>query len=338
MHVINSSSKIKSLNLPNIVCSIGVFDGIHRGHQRIIDTIIRRAKRINGTSMIITFSNHPYTMLKPSVHIPILTPLDYKLFLLKKSGIDTVLLLDFNKDLAGVTAEQWIKDILCSQIRINSILISEKTYFGKDRHGNAGLLKKWSGRLGFSAVILKPLKINKTPVSSTFIRNLILHGRIKSADRHLNRPYSVFGRVISGTGRGRTLGFPTANLLTHDQCVPNAGVYAAMARIRKNKNDFVSFKNNLFIPAAVNIGLRPTFNELDKMFEVHLLGDTGNLYNKEMEIVFIKKLRNEKKFPNEAALIKQIKKDIEQTKKITAVFCHTAASKRENIWIKKFSV
>ena len=304
MLTIESLAEIKQLKTPNTIFSLGVFDGIHIGHQKVVKNIVRYAKAHKGTSVILTFSNHPYTVLNPSYKVPILTTTPIKLKLLADLGVDICILMKFDKNIALITAEAWIKEIMWNQLHIKAIHIGRDSYFGKNRKGTPELLQLWGNKLGFNVNILEKKRINKTLVSSTMIRNFILRGDIDSAEKFLGRSYSVLGTVVKGTGRGKKLGFPTANLETNNQCLPSSGVYAAIIKL-DNKN----------LPAAVNIGIRPTFkskitNNTHPVLEVHVLKKVGELYKKTFETIFIKKIRNERKFVNKTDLIRQINKDI----------------------------
>lgn len=309
MLTLNSPTEVKPLKLPNIVCALGVFDGLHLGHQRIIEALIHKAKDIKGTSTIITFDKHPYTILNPSYQVPLLTSSSHKLKLLDELGIDVCILTKFNRTTASITAETWIKEILWSQLHINSIYIGEDSFFGKNREGDIDLLRQWGRRLGFGVNTIETTRVDKTPISSTLIRDCIRKGDIELAKRFLGRNYSVLGAVVPGTGRGKELGFPTANLNTKNQCLPSDGVYIAWVKV-----------NNKISPAVANIGIRPTFTPHQKkqpkpILEVYLLEGTNELYNKELEVIFIKKLRNEIKFTEISELTLQIEKDIASVKK-----------------------
>lgn len=307
MLVLNSPTEIKPLNLPNIVCALGVFDGIHLGHQKIIKALVRNAKSIKGISTIITFNKHPYSVLNPSYDLSILTSPAHKLQLIDKMNVDVCIMLKFNKATASITAENWIREVLWKQLHINSIYIGQDSFFGKDRKGDINLLLKWSNSLGFKVNVIEPLRINKVSVSSTLIRNYICKGNIKSAQTLLGRPYSALGTVIKGKGRGKKLGFPTANLDTGNQCLPFNGVYAVKAKI-----------DTITTPGVANIGIKPTFKpkQTKPLLEVHLIKGSDELYNKNMEIIFVERLRNEMKFTTTSELTKQIEKDIVRAEQI----------------------
>lgn len=322
MLILSSPSEVKPLKLPNIICALGVFDGVHLGHQKIIEAVVRSAKETRGTSLIITFDKHPYTVLNPSCQISLLTSSSHKLQLFDRLGIDVSILIKFNKNTASITAENWIKNILWEQLHIKGICIGEDSFFGKNREGNVDLLREWGNHLGFSVNVIETARINRVPVNSTLIRNNIRRGDLESAKRFLGRDYSVQGTVVKGNGRGKELGFPTANLSIENQCLPLNGVYAVWARL-----------NNKAKPAVSNIGTRPTFVHLETaparplhppdvhrqdrpILEVYFLEEEGPLYNKNLEVIFIKRLRNEIRFSTTSQLIQQIEKDIAHAKQV----------------------
>lgn len=309
MLVFNSPTDIKLMKLKNTTCAIGVFDGIHTGHQKIIGSMVRDTKKNRGTSIIITFDKHPYTALDPSYNIPILTTTDKKLELLDSLGVDVCILMKFNKSTASISAENWIKDILWNKLSIENIYIGEDSFFGKNRQGNIDTLREWGIQLGFNVKVIKKTRIDKVVVSSTSIRDYISNGNIEMAEKLLGRPYSIIGMVIKGKGTGGKLGFPTANFNIGNQCLPPQGVYAVKAKIGSRT-----------VPAVANIGIRPTLTRSRKpILEVHLLEHPPlgkSLYKKELEIIFIKRIRDEKKFTNSDLLIQQIEKDVTHAKQI----------------------
>jgi riboflavin kinase/FMN adenylyltransferase len=295
-------SQIKSLKLSHIHCTIGVFDGVHLGHQRLINHVVQSAKENKGTSIVITFDKHPYNIINPSIHIPILTLPDQKLYLLESLGVDICILIKFNKAVAEIPAETWIKEVLWNEMHIETIHMGDDTFFGKDQKGDINMLTHWSRQLGFKVIKIDMMRTDKTQISSTAIRNLILKGDFKNTEKLLGRPYSVLGKHINGRGLGKELGFPTINLDTSNQCLPPNGIYTVYI----NKD----------IPAVANLGISPTFGFNTKpLLEVHILSDRMPDDQSNIEVQFIEKLRDEIKFQSIPALIEQIKKDTEQAKK-----------------------
>lgn len=302
MLVLEHPSQLKHLNLPHIICSVGAFDGVHLGHQKIIKTVAQTAKEYGGTSVIVTFNKHPYSVLNPNMHLCLLTSLTHKLLLIDSLGIDVCITMIFDKTVSDITAENWIKEILWHEMHIEAIYLGSDSFFGKDGKGDINLLSQWGGKLGFKVLKMEMLRIEKTPINSTIIRNFVTEGNLKQAEKFLGRPYSVFGIPIRGSGKGKELGFPTINLDTQDQCLPPNGIYIVWV----NKN----------IPAVANLGIRPTFSVTLKkpILEIHLLRDERPSEN--IEVTLIEKIRDEIRFNTSQELVSQIEHDIVQAKKI----------------------
>lgn len=313
MLTLDHPSQIKPLDIHRIICTLGAFDGIHLGHQEIIRTVVNKAKEIKGTSVVITFDRHPHSVLQAGYHLPLLTTPEHKAQLIASFGIDICILMKFNRATASITAEDWIRDILWQQLQINSIYLGRDSFFGRDRKGNISLLQEWSRKLGFKVNVIETVRIDREPVSSTLIRNHVQQGQLETAARFLGRPYSVFGTVISGSGRGREIGFPTANFDLQNECLPPNGVYAVRARLAKE-----------ILPAVANIGIRPTFLKPEQaapgnpLLEVFIFNLKQKLYDKKLEIIFVQKLREEKRFAGPAALHDQIEKDVIAATKVLA--------------------
>lgn len=303
MLILDHPSQLKPLNLPHIICTVGVFDGVHLGHQKIISTIVKTAKECGGTSVVITFDKHPYNVLNPAVHLPLLTSMEHKLILIDSLGIDVCIMMKFNEAVADTPAETWIKEVLWEQMHIGAILLGKDSFFGKDGKGDYELLSQWGKQLGFRVIKMEMLRIEKIPVSSTIIRNSITSGDLASAKKFLGRPYSVLGAPVRGAGRGKELGFPTINLDTQDQCLPPNGVYAVWA-------------NNA--PAVANLGIRPTFKTTagNPILEVHLLSNQDILPSNNIEVIFIEKIRDEMRFAGTRELANQIEIDIDKAKEL----------------------
>lgn len=318
MLILEHPSQIKELKLSHVFCALGVFDGVHIGHQKIISTIVQAARDKKGASVVITFDKHPYEILNPSIKIPILTLPEIKLIILENLGVDICVMMQFNKAIASIPAETWIKEILWKDMHIESIYLGENSFFGKDQKGDIQLLSDLGKQLGFKVEKLIMSRIDKEQVSSTSIRKFITTGDLASAEKSLARPYSVLGTHITGTGKGKEIGFPTINLDTKNQCLPPNGIYAVLV----NPKPFTKTKQ---IHAIANLGVRPTFHPVpDKtLLEIHLLNENDikdigtNVFPIDLlEITFIKKLRDEIKFPNKEELIEQIRKDIAQVKNL----------------------
>lgn len=312
MLLLENPSQLKFLNLPNILCAIGVFDGIHLGHKKIISAIKQAAKEHNGTSIVVTFDKHPYNILNPSMHIPLLTSKAHKLLLMESLGIDVCIMMEFTKTICDISAETWIKEVLWNQMRIKAIYLGTDSFFGKEAKGDINLLYQWGKKLGFLVVKLDMARIENLPISSTTIRNFIIKGDLVSARKYLGRQYSVFGSPIKGIGKGKELGFPTINLDTQDQCLPPNGVYAVVVSPEPIK------KLNIEIPAVANLGISPTFGikHIKPILEVHLLKNKEGIIYNTIEVIFKEKIRDEIRFNTVSELTSQIEKDIAFTKNI----------------------
>ncbi|MEK6646607.1 MAG: bifunctional riboflavin kinase/FAD synthetase [Candidatus Firestonebacteria bacterium] len=293
----------KNFGYKNTVCALGAFDGIHIGHKKIIRETIKIAHKLQAKSIILTFEPHPKKALAKNNFPLLLTPYYKKIDLIKNLSPDLVLSVDFNTSFANMSAQHFIEFILVKKLNIRAIVIGPNFRFGKERIGNIQLLKKFGKLHDFKVVIVQPAKINGQIISSTVIRKLITTGKLEKANIFLGRKYSIIGNVIKGIGRGRKLGFPTANVSIHHEILPPCGVYAVQ----------VIFKNNLY-NGICNIGFNPTFIKKkpeNPIVEVHIINKVFSkpLYGKILEIIFIKKLRNEKTFANVSDLTKQIAKD-----------------------------
>jgi riboflavin kinase/FMN adenylyltransferase len=308
MRILENPSQLTSLDLPRVICAIGVFDGVHLGHQKLIQTVVQDAKMREGTSVIITFREHPYSLLQPSLHIPVLTLPGHKLRLIEKLGANISILMKFTRDVASMTAETWIKDILWGQMRIDTIYLGEDSLFGSDQCGNADTLIFWGKKLGFKVIPLHLLHNEKEAISSTSIRHMINKGALTEAEKYLGRKYSVVGTHTRGRGKGKELGFPTINLNTSNQCLPPNGIYVVQV------NPIIDNIPDKPIPAVANLGVSPTF-DLDTrspLLEVHILEQEKIPSAHCLEVAFLKIMRDEKKFRSEKDLSTQIAKDVKE--------------------------
>jgi len=291
MIVLRGVRKVRKFKSP--IVALGVFDGVHRGHCNILKSASSCAHDIRGTSIALTFDPHPQKEES-------LTSLEHRLRLIASQGIDVCLIVNFNKNFQNISAEDFIKDILVNKLRAAFIFVGANFKFGKGAQGNINTLRKFSKIYNYKLKFSKVIKIKNRPVSSTSIRALIKKGNLEGAKRLLSRPVTVWGSVIRGTKMGSRLGFPTANINPHHEVIPPQGVYAARIILGARKFNGVC-----------NIGARRTFYKHGKThIEVHLFDFHKNIYGKFLEIEFIKKIRDEKKFPSAASLIDQIRKDI----------------------------
>ena len=289
--------------------TIGNFDGIHRGHQRIFQKLIDDAARHNRKTVVITFDPHPQKVLHPERRpFFLLTHLDEKLRLLERSGIDAVVLITFTLKFARTTAEDFVRTILWNKLRLSKLFIGYDYAFGKDKRGNAAFLKTIGAKLGFEVEEIIVVKENNTIASSTNIREAICEGNVKLAHTLLGRPYNVSGTVVKGYRRGTDIGIPTANIQS-EKVMPTRGVYAVIVEIEGIKHRGV-----------INIGYNPTFGNNQLSIEVHLFDFHEDIYNKHIEIFFIDRLRDEMKFDSAEKLVEQIRKDIGRARTILQTY------------------
>ena len=291
--------------LKGAIVTIGNFDGVHRGHRKIFRKIVREAKDAHTKSLVITFDPHPQKVMHPERRpFFLLTPLQEKLDLISSCGVDAVILFTFSTTFAEVTAGEFVEDILWKKLRLRKLFVGYDYVFGKGKGGNDDFLKESGRKLGFQVEEIGVVKTDGMIASSTNIRLSILDGDVRLASEMLGRPYSVSGIVIKGYRRGTEIGYPTANLKS-EKVIPATGVYAIIAELEGTRHQGV-----------INIGTNPTFGNEEISAEVHLLDFEGDIYGKDITILFIERLRDEKKFKGSAELVRQIKKDIEQTRKI----------------------
>jgi riboflavin kinase/FMN adenylyltransferase len=301
MKVIFGLGKAKLQKFLKPALTIGVFDGLHRGHLELLKETKRCARRIKGKSVVLTFYPHPQEELS-------IYSLTQRLVLFKKMGIDFCVVLSFTQSFSKITPEDFLKNILIKSIRPTWLIIGENFRFGKSARGKPHLLEKFSKVYGYQVKIVPRVRFQKRPVSSTWIRDLIRQGRLRTAERLLTRPVSILGTVIKGDQRGRLLGFPTANIRPHHEIIPSSGVYLAKAFLRRKVFTGLSY-----------IGRKPTFNSPGQKsagvsIEMYIFNLQNNLYGEDLEIQFLKKLRNDRKFSGPQQLITQIKKDISLAK------------------------
>ena len=301
MKIISANRKIPKFPCP--VVALGNFDGLHLGHQAIIRQVIERAKELKGTSMVFTLEPHPLKILAPERTPKLLTNFNEKTALLEALGIQAVVCAKFTKPFSTQTPRQFIKKYLRQGIKAKEIYAGYDFAFGKDREGRAIDLKKIGEEMGFQVEIIGPVMKDGVIVSSSRIREYLQTGRVAEAARLLGRPYSIKGRVRGGVGRGRKLGFPTANLFPpQEEAIPGDGVYITEVMLGTNP-----------IPSVTYIGTQPTFGRHPRMAEVHLLNAKNRLYGKTLRVVFFEWLRGEMTFGSKPDLIAQIQKDVQQT-------------------------
>jgi riboflavin kinase/FMN adenylyltransferase len=290
--------------------TIGVFDGIHKGHQKIIKTLVKKARRKRLSSALITFDPHPMNILgQPGKGVPLLISLKHRLFLLEEMGIDFVIVLRFNKKLSRMPAWYFIRKIL-GKMRVDEIIVGRNFFFGRKRSGSLKDLKKFSGIYGYKVNFISDIKRSGKVISSTGIRNLILKGDLKSASHLLSRPVTVLGTVVKGKRYGRIIGFRTANIDPHHEAIPPSGVYAVRIKVRKRTYSGI-----------LNIGVKPTFVtgsfvDRDSTIEAHIFDFNKHIYGTDVVVMFVKGIRKERKFKDAAGLRAQIAKDEKYARRI----------------------
>lgn len=292
--------------IPYPVATIGMFDGVHRGHQKIIENIKHHASANHGESVIITFNRHPKNLLenRPSSFI---TSLEHRLALFDQLGVDHTVVLAFDKKLAYISARDFVHEVLVRWLGVKCIVLGFNCHFGKDREGDIHLVRRLSATYGFEVYECPPVMYQGQVISSTAIRQAILNGDLERAEMMLGRPVSILGTVVRKSGRGRTLGYPTANLDLHHEVRPPRGVYGT--RLNWAGHEYL---------ALTNIGLRPTFTK--ELFpsedetleiEVHILDLHEDLYGQNLEVQFLFKIRDEIPFTTAEELTTQIERDKE---------------------------
>ncbi len=305
MNVIHADAAELNAGGRPVCAAIGVFDGVHLGHQRVLQQTISDAVRFQGISAAVTFDRHPNAIVAPGNVPALIYPLAKKLEVFAALGIDTACVIRFDKAFSQISGEQFVRDLARDFGKILSVCVGANFMFGHRRSGNVALLNEIGGQLGFAVHAAPDVDFDGQPVSSTRIRDAIRSGDFVLAGQMLGRPYSLCGAVIRGRQLGRTLGFPTANIDVTGILVPPTGVYVAEGRVGAEWHR-----------AAVNIGHRPTVQSGDLQIhvEAHFLDFDRDIVGQDLELIFLKKLREEKKFPSSDALRAQIAQDIVQTR------------------------
>ena len=294
-----------------IMLAAGFFDGVHLGHQSVIQHAIESARAQNGEAWVMTFAPHPMKVLKPEIAPLMLTSLEHKLALLQAHGVDGTIILPFTRELAATSPVGFANWLFHCAPSLSQVIVGENWRFGSRAAGTPELLAEYGRDAGVSAHTMPPVMHQDAPISSTRIREAIQSGNLDKARSMLGRPPGILGTVIPGRAVGRTLGFPSANLDPHNEVLPPIGIYAVEARL-----------GNTFYAGALSYGTRPTFDgegsEADPVLELHLIDFEGDLYGRNIEIFLLQHLRDEWYFDSVEALTKQIAKDVEQTRAICA--------------------
>ena len=292
----------------NAVITIGNFDGVHIGHQALFHEVIEKADSIGGTSIVMTFEPHPVRVLKQNGHPPLITLYEQKVELIENSGIDVLICIPFTGEFAAISAKEFVENILLTRIGVKVMVVGQDYTFGKNREGNLELLQTYAKNFGFEVIATDwILALNKSPdrISSTRTRELVMAGKMAEAQKLLGRYYQIRGVVTPGHNRGgKLLGFPTANIILHDELCPKNGVYAVTIDCMEKKYHGVA-----------NIGYSPTFDDGVFSVEVHILDFNENIYGQKIRVNFVQRIRDEIKFSDITELSDAIRKDIEKARK-----------------------
>jgi riboflavin kinase/FMN adenylyltransferase len=306
MEILRSIPELSQLSGP-LFLAIGVFDGVHRGHQAVISTSADHARAANGTPVVVTFDPHPEKVLRPQSAPHLLSATQHKIALIRALGVRHLLIINFDKQFAATEPEDFVEQLVAHSKSLREICVGHEWSFGKNRRGNLEFLKKLGSKFNFGVVGVPTIKANDEVVSSTAIRQAIERGDFARAAAMLGREYTVLGTVTHGDNLGKKIGFPTANLSAHSEQFPPNGVYAAEALIQDELHRGV-----------VNLGVRPTVasGKSERVLEIHLFDFNRDIYGKDVEVRFVKFLRPEQKFENIDALTAQIRSDVDQAREL----------------------
>ena len=299
MNIFTEIEKIK--NCDDCVLTIGSYDGLHRGHQDIIKTLTTTAAAKSKKSALITFDPHPRHVLDNNKKLSLIVSMKQKIYLLEKLGIDILLVIPFTKEFSHMTAENFMDNVIMKYFSPSGIVIGYDHHFGYKREGSPEFLQEYANRRGINIDIINAVADDKVVLSSTHIRDLISNGFVRRASFELGWVYGFYAKVVHGSGRGKDLEFPTANIVAieKNQLMPKTGVYLARGRV-----------NDDFIVGMCNFGTRPTFNERELVMEINFFTSSlDDIYNREIYIEFLERIRDEKKFDNPNQLVQQLHQD-----------------------------
>jgi riboflavin kinase/FMN adenylyltransferase len=291
----------------NPVVTIGNFDGVHLGHQKIFKELAVRARALGGESVVYTFQPHPSTVLYPHRAQPRITTDEERARLIESCGIDVLVCAPFSRRFSRISAREFVESILYSGLGAKEVLVGYDYAFGRGREGDQALLREIGSNLGFKVTVVSPVVLDGEIVSSSRIRQYIQEGEVKKANAMLGREFTVEGTVGSGRSRGRGLGYPTANLVVQRELVPGTGIYVVSVRMAGGQKVF---------GGMASLGTNPTFGDGQWSFEVHILDFDGDLYGRTLGVAFLERLRGQKKFASPQALVEQIRRDEERARAI----------------------
>lgn len=292
------------------VVTVGTFDGVHRGHWAVLQEIRRRAAATGRRSVLLTFDPHPLRIVRPGHAPPLLTTPIEKKEILAESGLDYAVFLAFTPELSRYEPRRFVTEVLVGRLGVDELVIGHDHGFGRGRSGGVGTLRSIGEELGFAVDVVPPVTVGGEPISSSRIRAALRAGDVEAAERALGRPYAVRALVVRGEGRGRQLGFPTANLAvpSSDKLLPATGIYAVHATTRASSHG-----------GALHLGPRPTFAGSPPTIELHLLDYDGDLYGEEVRVDFVRRLRDVRPFDGVGALIAQMREDVEEARRALEV-------------------
>ena len=311
MRILRAIDELKSVAGPTHL-AIGVFDGLHLGHQAVIARALESSRTTGGTAVVVTFHPHPVRVLRPEKAPRLLTSTLHKVKLIELLGVDAVLILEFTTEFSKTAPEVFIEKLARASNRLSQICVGQEWTFGANRSGSVRLLEELAPKLGFQLGSVPPVSVSGQVVSSTLIRSAIERGDLESAAKFLGRPFTILGTVSEGKQLGRRLGFPTANLHAHNEQFPPDGVYAAKAWFRKSEYGGV-----------VNIGVRPTIEKEagERILELHLFDFDQEIYGQDIEVAFLDYLRPEQKFSGIEELRSQIQRDAAKARQVYEAKC-----------------
>jgi riboflavin kinase/FMN adenylyltransferase len=292
---------------PYPVVALGNFDGVHMGHQAILNAAIERARREHGTAFALTFDPTPAKVLAPDRAPRLILTSEDKLEILRKSGIDSVLVINFTLELSHLTPREFVRSYLVERIGVRAVVVGHSVSFGHNRTGNAVVMADLGRELGFDVRVVGPVNVAGMEVSSTKVREVIGAGDLRTAANLLGHAHFLSGPVVHGRERGRKIGFPTANIQSRTECLPPDGVYAT--RLILDDGPYASI---------TNIGMRPTFAEPERTIEAHVFDFKRDIYDQEVRLEMIERIRPERKFDSGEALAAQIASDLKRARQILA--------------------
>ena len=294
----------------DMAITIGVFDGVHLGHRHLISHLHKQAQATDCLTGVVTFQQHPHQVLSPQVQLSSLVTLEKRITLLQRLGVALVVTLPFSHEMAQTSAHQFML-LLQKYLRMKSLVVGTDFALGKGREGNVVFLAALGKQMGFSVHAVPPKVLDGEVVSSTIIRQALAQGDLQKVRKLLGRPYSLCGPVVYGAARGRTLGFPTANIhVNSNGAIPANGVYVTKAYV-----------GDKFYPSVTNVGIRPTFGQQERTVEVYLLDTDMRLYEQELRIDILERLREERRFASVDELIAQVERDVAQAREILRSEC-----------------